>query len=153
MKSELLHLKGFPKRTQLGAKLGLEPSFSLGQIPELTEDHGFQQCPPKPPLSGGFPPPNPFAGNFTPGVSSFLSSVLTFDQCMFRKICNFIYLSFFTDYKLKGEDKRGFKETHIQLKYYANVFLGILHSFATYGDGGRGQQPVADIAAPSPKAP
>ena len=72
---------------------------------------------------------------------------------MFRKICNFIYLRFFTDYKLKGEDKRGFKETHIQLRYYANVFLGILHSFATYGGGGRGQQPVADIAAPSPKAP
>lgn len=38
---------------------------------------------------------------------------------MFPKLHNFIYLSFFTDYKLKQEAKWGFEETHIRLKYCA----------------------------------
>lgn len=70
---------------------------------------------------------------------------------MVPNIHNFIYLlSFLTDYNLKGEAKWGFKKTHMQLKYYTNVVLGILHSFPSYK---RKQQPRADEAAPVPKVP
>lgn len=104
-KANLYIEKGFPIGTQLGAKLGLESSFWGDRF------WGWQKT--KAPNSApqilvAFTP-DPFPGDFTPGVSSFLNSCLkkkTFGWYIFPKIYNFMYLlSFFTDYKPKGEAK------------------------------------------------